>query len=689
MAIGKTSTTRNHPNTADEFSFWLHPDVNINPTDIVEVRLSPPLEGSSQEQVISEGNGVGSVESESALASAEREETYREVGAMDNQSPQEEPQPDEIVGAAGAPDSETAPEYVQATTSTLQENRTFGLVARIENISDSESHLDNFISHDFGDVNCTPRTQRVDTNVARCVVMYNTRNIYMPVPGGRDVDFADEKGILTALGVMELAITDPDFLPLPAGVIELSNGTKCPAVIDARYLIGPEGAHMNISGISGLASKTSYAIFLINMIMQAYGNDVAVIIFNVKHEDLLYIDKPSDSQLNAEQSALWQTLSRTFELVGKPQRPIQPKPFENVKYFLPRSRPGGANSAGYRSDSNIYAYSLMDICDKISYLFEQVEDPKGNLEALIADVQDDLQRGRDHLSGCETFEQLSSRLSRLAEETKSKSYHGHHPATMRSFIKHFRYFTQSGTTGLFVNNRDSGEVLLSDYVKTIREGQVYVIDIYKLRDYERSFVVADVVREVYRLFSREVTYGEIPLEMRGSEDGKDEKDRKDENEIVEPPKHLLFFIDELNKYAPRSAKVSPVVQNMLEITERGRSLGISLIGAEQFASGVHPRVIGNCSNKAYGRSDSTELSDEAYRHIPTDLKALITRLDQGTLLLQHPIYRQPVRIRFPRPVYYQPKARLRATVAAAGSDSSQQDSPADRAPAQQEVSSNG
>lgn len=36
--------------------------------------------------------------------------------------------------------------------------------------------------------------------------------------------------------------------------------------MDSRFLIGPEGAHLNISGISGLAAKTSYAMFLLKAI---------------------------------------------------------------------------------------------------------------------------------------------------------------------------------------------------------------------------------------------------------------------------------------------------------------------------------------------------------------------------------------------------------------------------------------
>ena len=159
------------------------------------------------------------------------------------------------------------------------------------------------------------------------------------------------------------------------------------------------------------------------------------------------------------------------------------------------------------------------------------------------------------------------------------------------------------------------------------------------------------MNEVYKLFSREITYGQVPSEIR---DRVWDQAGIDTSTVIEPPKKVVFFVDELNKYASSGRGESPILSNLLEITERGRSLGVSLIGAEQFASGVHSRVIGNCSNKVYGRSDSTELSDQAYRHIPQDLKSLITRLDQGQLLLQHPLYRQPVQIRFPKPVYKQP-----------------------------------
>ncbi len=125
------------------------------------------------------------------------------------------------------------------------------------------------------------------------------------------------------------------------------------------------------------------------------------------------------------------------------------------------------------------------------------------------------------------------------------------------------------------------------------------------------------------------------------------------DEKAELPDKVVIFVDELNKYAPgrRGESESSILEYVLDIAARGRSLGVVLISAEQFMSEVHGQVIGNCATKVIGRSDSSELSDAAYRFISQDVKAHLTRLDKGELLLAHPIYRQPVKIEFPHPAY--------------------------------------
>src|SRR5439155_15832898 len=110
---------------------------------------------------------------------------------------------------------------------------------------------------------------------------------------------------------------------IPAGLIKMSNGSRARVFLDKRYVLGPEGAHVNIAGISGLATKTSYAMFLIQSILQTVGaKDIAVILLNVKQNDLLVIDKPRKHP-KPEDIEIWEFLG------------LQPRPFENVRYLLP------------------------------------------------------------------------------------------------------------------------------------------------------------------------------------------------------------------------------------------------------------------------------------------------------------------------------------------------------------------
>jgi hypothetical protein len=123
---------------------------------------------------------------------------------------------------------------------------------------------------------------------------------------------------------------------------------------------------------------------------------------------------------------------------------------------------------------------------------------------------------------------------------------------------------------------------------------------------------------------------------------------------VEIPKKVVIFVDELNKYAPStSPKNSPILNYLLEITERGRSEGVILFSAEQFKSAVHDRVKGNCSTHVYGRTNAIEISKPDYRYIPNVYSNMMSRLEQGDLIIQHPIFKTLLKIKFPYPSYQQ------------------------------------
>lgn len=151
-------------------------------------------------------------------------------------------------------------------------------------------------------------------------------------------------------------------------------------------------------------------------------------------------------------------------------------------------------------------------------------------------------------------------------------------------------------------------------------------------DDKQAFVFGDAMRVLYNL-----KLGEYD----------------DESDVCAPAR-LIIFIDELNKYASKDIpKSSPIRRQILEGTERGRSLGIILFAAEQFRSNIVERVIGNCSTQAYGRTNSMETATSNYSMLPSVYKNMLLRLEQGDYLVQNPIFHSLLKIHFPLPVYKQ------------------------------------
>ena len=98
---------------------------------------------------------------------------------------------------------------------------------------------------------------------------------------------------------------------------------------------------------------------------------------------------------------------------------------------------------------------------------------------------------------------------------------------------------------------------------------------------------------------------------------------------------MLVVLDELNKYAPREGR-SPIKDVLLDIAERGRSLGIVLIGAQQTASEVESRVVSNCALRVVGRLDAAEAQRGDYGFLTPAARARASLLKPGTMILQQP-----------------------------------------------------
>ena len=504
-----------------------------------------------------------------------------------------------------------------------EDSKTFGVVEEISHMTDSPSALAGYISSDFGDVDAHTYTERIGMNYVKCKVVGNDKGIYIPVQEGKQVHLADEEQIMEALGLKDVKN------PLPAGYIDMYDGDNkktLPVYFNSHFLIGPEGAHLNISGISGLASKTSYAMFLMKAI-QDYaikGNEsVAFIMMNVKGTDLLRIDQKNERKKELDQ------IKPAYDLLG-----MEMKPFEQVKYFYPYAKE--YTTYTYEKESILKERLANKTAAQFKYLFETDED-KECLDLLFANVDDPnetiesivnfIMANSGSFNGVETWEDFQNVVHSYTQADKKNASK---EISVMSWRKFYRLLNKSfqKCRQMFTNQLGNG-VRLRDEIANINKNDVMVIDVAKMDEESQGFVFGDVMRAVYN------------LKLGASK-------RPDE----EIPDRIVIFIDELNKYASNEVhKSSPILHQLLDITERGRSLGIILFGAEQFVSDIHRRVKGNCATQAFGRTNAIEITREDFRFVPSVYKTMLTRMKQGEYIIQNPVFRSMLHINFPLPIY--------------------------------------
>lgn len=520
---------------------------------------------------------------------------------------------------------------------------TYGVIEDIGHITDAASFLTNFISSDFGDVNVEEKTLRIGMNYVNAKVVCNTKNIYIPLQSNAKVMLATAEEINYALGLKDIKN------PLICGYLEMYEGTRgsekvtLPVNLNSKFIIGPEGAHLNISGISGLASKTSYAMFLLKAIQDSYlkkdkedDDSVAFVLFNVKGKDLLTIDQINDfaDEGNTEK-AREETLNKYKELG------LAAEPFKNVCYYYPYSVKNTHNWNTYLSPEEVadniktkkakqFKYVYEDDKDNIDLLFANIDDSTQTMDSIISYIMS----GQGKFGYVRDWQDF---LEAVKEKTSTETAGKDKEISVASWRKFYRIINKSiRNNPIFGRAIDEnvGETRIGDALKKIKKNEVHVIDIAKLSEDKQAYVFGDAIRTIY----------DLQLGQYSGEEG------------VNPPSRIVIFIDELNKYASKEVpKNSPILKQVLDVAERGRSLGVVLFAAEQFRSAIHDRVTGNCSTHAYGRTNSIEIAKGDYKSIPPVYKTMMTRLKQGEYIIQNPVFRSLLNIKFPKPIYKQLK----------------------------------
>lgn len=496
----------------------------------------------------------------------------------------------------------------------------YGVVVEGFSYSDLQSPLFDVIGFD-GDPSRPPLapTERAEVRLYTAAVLRQLpEEPLQPVPMGQ-VYLATDSDVRVALR-MDAYTREGANTGVPVGLYR-SGGMDSPIYLDADFLLGPEAAHLNITGVSGLATKTSAVEWLLASLFTHFPKDkgaIAAVCFNVKGPDLCFLDLPG----NLDDADL--------EMYGK--LGVTPAPFENVCYFAPY-KPDGFSLATLRSNPELLhnvqplTWGLREVLQFADVLLNK-DDVDAKADALIdfirerildRDFSDTRLEGGRKTYRVRTFAQLDEwfrDVIRTLEDGNGESWRTHHIATIRK-VRNRLSNISTRCAGLVTDDANTSDLPWGSF----EDRTVYVVDVALAEEDAQDLIFARLVSKL-----------------------REHLERRDLG-----VQHVVVFVDELNKYAPGDGPDTYVRKMLLDISERGRYLGLVLFGAQQFRSQVHRRVVGNAGTALFGRMDGDELATPGYAVLSPAIKARLATLSKGQLMVRHPHFTQPVFVTFPRP----------------------------------------
>lgn len=439
---------------------------------------------------------------------------------------------------------------------------------------------------------------------------------------------------------------DPAYA-VPAGFIQAWEETDTrrsvwvPVDMDLRWLAGYESGHINIAGISGVAAKTSYGLFLAVGLLAAGLRDrvqheggLAVVAFNVKEVDLMFLDR-SPGWAEAPQSfqedlAMWRQIQNdylggedpaSFFRTGGPGRIPDPgRP--GMRLFAPGR---GRALASLRRDEAVedFRYGWRDLKEDPT-AFYALFDPDDLDDRMVGAVEAML------ASSSSTWNGVRGELQKILGQHGSDrrewvSWNGYsiHRATLFKLANRLQVIEEALSEMLDRDN-PSGKPLPVD---TLAPGHLWVIDITRLGDRARRYLFFRLLRELRRRLEERKTGQRLNF-----------------------PGRVVMMVDELNRFAPSGGGRHPLREHLASVAAQGRSYGLTLMGLEQMASRVDEEILVNAATLAVGRSHPSELQGSAYAWL-RPYREQVMAIPTGTMLVAHPLWRQPILVRFPRPLH--------------------------------------
>ncbi|GAC1654680.1 MAG: ATP-binding protein [Gemmatimonadaceae bacterium] len=496
--------------------------------------------------------------------------------------------------------------------------RVYGIVVEGFSYTDLQTPMHDVLGYDGAPgATSLAATDRAEIRLYTAAVLRQLpEEPLQPVPMGA-VFLADDADVQIALR-MDGYMKDGARTGIPVGVYR-AGGTEAPIYLDADFLLGPEAAHLNISGVSGLATKTSAVEWLLASIFThfpANKGSVAAVCFNVKGPDLCFLDQPG--VLDDADRALYAKMG------------VPAAPFARVEYYAPLKADGRSYNTLRSNEALLHTvkpltWGLREVLQYAEVLLNK-DDVDAKADALIDFIKEHLldKRFSDEMLRREPYEVESFAdleewfrdVLRSLETKNGEGWRTHHVATIRK-VRNRLTNISTRCQGLVADDGVSSDLPFGSFA----DRSVYVVDVASLDEDAQDLIFARVVSKL-----------------------REHMERRDLG-----VNHIVVFVDELNKYAPGDGPDTYVRKMLLDVAERGRYLGMVLFSAQQFRSQVHRRVVGNSGTALYGRMDADELATPGYAVLTPATRTKLATLEKGQLMVRHPHFTQPIFVRFPRP----------------------------------------
>jgi hypothetical protein len=539
----------------------------------------------------------------------------------------------------GHPANEVEVGSIIVAESPDQNGRVIGVVEDIQNRTAVEDHLGAFYGSGYGNPSVDPPVNYPTVSVLKVRVLYRSETRVTPPDSAWRVRYANDTDIDL------IALQTPEPYRIPLGLLQIRpqpnrEESWMPFFANAEYLFGTQAAHMNISGMTGLATKTSYALLIVlSALAWAHRNSIpfTAVLFNVKHDDFLGLDQLPSSWEEAERMlAEWERMTGGGGLVAgqsvamwrRLQRWIDPLDATNqVRYFTYRDDP----SRQRLTNAPIFSYGLSDVNAPavLSGVFGDETESEAQLNLLSAYMRE-IERGRIRPSFDDLVQALENPQSVGASEVTITGLGGRRwprvsVGPLQRKVDSFLARAQSVIT----SDRPQGRPIAFGH---LLHGGINIIQLNGLNDEAQRLVFNAVIKDI----------------ADGLQQARNQRERgRSENPDADlgAEERIVVVADELNKFAPRGAS-SPVKEGIRDVVQRGRDLHLVLFGAEQYASQIDPGVYGNPGTEAIGRTKDAELGERLYSYLG-DLRKQIPLLAKGRMVVNHAVYPNPVILSFP------------------------------------------